>query len=89
MLQVIFVALRWFSEEVKAIAIVLYEGFMSGVASFLEAMPVPDFMANVPSYTLPPVVSWAAEPFQLEYGIGIVVTAYIARFTLRRIPGIG
>jgi len=38
---------------------------------------------------LPTSVSWAASAFQLDVGLGIIVSAYISRFILRRIPIIG
>ncbi len=58
-------------------------------AGLLSIIPVPDFLLNMGSYTLPDNVSYYAAPFMLEEGFVIIVTAYIARFTLRRIPFIG
>jgi hypothetical protein len=82
-------ALGWISEEFKAIFVWLYDGLMSGFASVLESFPVPDFLLTMGVVTLPSGVAWAAEAFQLPLGAGIIVSAYTARFILRRIPFIG
>jgi hypothetical protein len=82
-------ALAWLSAELKAFALWIYDAFMSGFSALVEAIPVPDFLANVGSYTLPSSLSWAAHALNLDIGLGIVVTAYTARFILRRIPFIG
>lgn len=82
-------ALKWLADELKAIWLWIYDGFMSGLASLFEAIPAPDFLANMQSYTLPPTLAWAADALNLTYGVGVIVTAYTARFILRRIPAIG
>ena len=82
-------ALGWLRDELQAFALWIWEAILSGAASVLEAIPVPEFMLNVGSHTIPAGVSWAASAFQLDVGLGIIVSAYIARFILRRIPIIG
>ena len=82
-------ALKWLSDELKAIWLYIYDALLSGLAALFESIPVPDFLANIQSYTLPPAVAWAAESFNLEYGLGVIVAAYVARFIVRRIPIIG
>ncbi len=82
-------ALTWLSDELKAIFLWLYDAMLSGFAAVIEAIPVPDFLANIHSFTLPPMLSWAVSSFNLPFGIGVIVTAYTARFILRRIPFIG
>lgn len=66
-----------------------YEKFMLGVSGLLNLIPVPDFLLSADTITLGPYVSFFLKPFQIEYGIGILVSAYIARFILRRIPVVG
>ncbi len=82
-------ALAWIRDELQAVGVWMWNSVLSGAASVLEAIPVPDFMQNVGSHTLPSSVSWAASAFQLDVGLGIIVSAYVARFILRRIPIIG
>lgn len=80
---------QWFIDEVKSLWIFIYDAFMSGLASLIEAIGVPDFLMNLHTVNLPPGVSWFLAPLNLLTGIGIIVGAYIARFILRRIPFIG
>ncbi|MAY15260.1 MAG: hypothetical protein CMI06_07980 [Oceanospirillaceae bacterium] len=82
-------ALGWLRDEFQAFGVWIWDSILSGIASVFEAIPVPEFMLNVDSYTLPTSVSWAASAFQLDVGLGIIVSAYISRFILRRIPIIG
>lgn len=82
-------ALTWLSDELKAIWLWLYDSILSGFAAVIEAIPVPDFLLNLHSFTLPPTLSWFVNCLNLPIGLGIVVTAYTARFILRRIPFIG
>ncbi len=58
-------------------------------AGLLSHIPVPDFLLNMQSYTLPDGVSFYVQAFMLEEGFLIIVSAYIARFILKRIPFIG
>jgi hypothetical protein len=82
-------SLAWLRDEFQAFGVWLWDSILSGFASVFESIPVPDFLLNVQSYNLPSGVSWAASAFQLDVGLAIVVSAYVARFILRRIPIIG
>lgn len=82
-------ALGWIQEELKALAIWWYDVLLSSFAFVIEMFPVPNFLLDLPSYTVPPAMGWFLEPFQIEYGISIVVVAYTARFALRRVPVVG
>lgn len=82
-------ALSWLKDEFQAFALWLWDSLISSFAFLLEAFPVPDFLINLPSYSMPSGVAWAVAPFQIEYGLLIIVGAYTARFVLRRIPVIG
>ena len=81
--------LGWLVEEFKALALWLYESILMGFSSLIDSIPVPDFLLNMGSFQLPPAISYFASPFQIEWGIAIVVSSYTARFILRRIPVIG
>lgn len=76
-------------EGLKKAAISFLDLLLGGLASFFESISAPEFLTNIDSYSIPPEVSWAASAFQLDVGAGIIVSAYIARFILRRIPFIG
>lgn len=81
--------LKWIGDELKSFFLWAYDGVISGFASMIEAIPVPDFLANMQTFSLPPGVAYFASAFEIPWGIAIVVTAYTARFILRRIPVIG
>lgn len=81
--------LSWIGDELQSFGLWIYDSILSGLATAFEALPVPDFLLNISSFALPSSVTWVAAPFQIDVGIGIIVSAYTARFILRRIPGIG
>jgi hypothetical protein len=51
----------------------------------LNAIPVPDFLVTS-SLALPSGVAFFAQALELQYGLGVCVSAYAARFALRAIP---
>ena len=55
----------------------------------LSLIPVPDFIQNLQTYTPPEGVVYFLNFFNFDVGIGIIVTAYIARFIIRRLPVVG
>lgn len=80
--------LSWLADEIKSLGLWFLEKILGGVASVLELIPAPAFL-SFHSMSVPPFVSWFLEPFQIATGISMIVSAYVARFVLRRIPGIG
>jgi hypothetical protein len=82
-------SLKWLSDEFKALMLWFYDALLSGFAVVIEAIPLPDFLTNIPSFVLPSSVAWASDALNLTYGITVIVGAYVARFILRRIPFIG
>jgi len=82
-------ALAWIRDELQALGLWIWDSLLSGIAATYESIPIPDFMLNVSSHTIPSGVAWAVSPFQLDIGLAIIVGAYLARFILRRIPLIG
>lgn len=81
--------LGWLIDEFKLLFVWIYNGLLSGLAAVFEAIPAPSFLLNVSSYSLPDSVLYFTTLFQMPAGVAIMVSAYSARFILRRIPGIG
>ena len=81
--------LTWLIAEIKLLFVYLYEGILNGLLGALNAIPVPDFLQSIGSLSLPPSVIYFSNAFQLPVGISIVVSAYILRFLIRRLPVIG
>jgi len=79
----------WWVEEIKALSLYIFNSILSGFASVVEAIPVPEFLLNIGNFTLPNSILFYVNLFELPVGIGIIVAAYTARFVLRRIPLIG
>lgn len=76
-------------EEIKSLFLYFAELILSSFAYLIENIPVPDFLLNTSNFNLPSDLLFYTTLFQLPAGIAIVVSAYTARFILRRIPLIG
>lgn len=70
----------------KILELILY-----GLASLIEAIPVPDFIQNIPALfsQIGAYVWYFLDPFQIGTGLSIILSAYVLRFLIRRIPFIG
>jgi len=55
------------------------------VILLIPFLPVPDFLANVGTVTLPSSLGWAWNVFQMDAGLAIVFAAISARFIRRLI----
>jgi hypothetical protein len=69
----------------------LFSAIMSALASLITAIPVPEWIASAGSAfgSISSGVMYWCGWMQLDYGISIVVGAYLLRFLIRRIPFIG
>lgn len=66
----------------------IYSKILDGAAYALSAIPVPDWL-DAPSFSLPDGVLWFANVLQLQEGVAIMTSAWVARFIIRRLPVIG
>tara|TARA_R110000737_G_C14590067_1_gene487349 strand:+ start:34 stop:330 length:297 start_codon:yes stop_codon:yes gene_type:complete len=80
---------NWLVIQLESFGSWLYQLFLDGAASLIDVIPVPDFLLNLQTVNMPSGVAFFVAPFEVEFGIGIIVGAYIARFIVRRIPLIG
>ncbi len=64
-----------------------YDSVMLSIVQTFAAIPIPTFLQN--GITIPDSIAWVASVVKLAEGLGLLFAALIARFTLRRIPGIG
>lgn len=64
---------------------------LDGLAFVIEAIPVPDFLQNASGYlaAVPPEVVFFLDGFLFAQGIAIIVSAFVLRFVIRRIPIVG
>jgi len=69
----------------------LWAELLDGLATLFEAIPVPDFIATAQSVFngIPSTMLFFLDKFAFGEGVAMVLSAYLLRFLLRRIPIIG
>ena len=69
----------------------LYGLLLDGLATVLEAIPIPAWASSVEGYAsaISSSVLFYIQPFNLTEGVTILLGAYGIRFLIRRIPFIG
>lgn len=81
--------LDWLLEQFANLGLWFWDKILSGLASIIESIPVPDWASNVGSLQIPEAVAWAVAPFELQTGVAIIMSAYVVRFLIRRLPVVG
>lgn len=83
--------LDWFVELLLWWPRKLWQLVLDGMASLIEAIPVPSFMSSLGSFAsgLDPGIAFFLNDLQIGTGLGMIISAYIIRFVIRRIPLIG
>jgi hypothetical protein len=89
--EVIQDCLDWFLDVFKWIGEHVYSGLLDGLATLIENIPAPSFIAQAKTFfgNIPSIVVFFFQYFAIAEGIGFIVAALLARFILRRIPFIG
>jgi hypothetical protein len=61
------------------------------LAGLIESIPVPEFFsqANSALASIPSEVGYFIEPMNFGVGLSMIISAYIIRFIIRRIPIVG
>lgn len=69
----------------------IYERLGDGIVEFFEWIPVPGFFNSAKNAfsSIPPDIIFYGNAFQIAPGIAMIITAYLLRFAIRRIPFIG
>jgi hypothetical protein len=83
--------LDWLLGFIDWIGIELSKIFLAALAAIINAIPVPSWMANAGGAVanIPPGVAYFVQSMQISTGATIMVSAYIIRFVIRRLPFIG
>jgi len=81
--------LSWIFDELELFVYWIFGSIMDALGALFSLIPVPDFMSSMQSYTLPSSIAFYAGYFELEFGLGVIVSAYTIRFIIRRLPVIG
>lgn len=79
----------WLLEVLLYVPTKVWELILGAVATVLEAIPVPSWMATDPFAGIDPGIAWMLNEFQIAFGLVVVLGALGIRFLIRRIPLIG
>lgn len=81
---------KWLFDALLFIPRKVFEGLLDALAALVEAIPVPDAIAQAKvSMSALAGMGYVADLVALKQGLALVMGSLIARFLLRRIPGIG
>jgi len=83
--------LQWFKDLVEYALLHIWKLLLDGLAAVIEAIPVPSFFGQAGDLlaAVPASVIYWASFFSADFGIPLVLGAYLLRWLLRRIPFIG
>ena len=79
--------LDWIKDVLLWVPRKVWEAILDALASVIEAIPIPSWLQSIPS--LPSSVGYFFDMIALQFGVGVVIAAYLIRFSIRRIPVIG
>lgn len=82
---------QWLFELLQWIPKKIWAEILDALASVVELIPVPGFFtsASAAFSAIPSSVVFFASKFAIAEGILIILSAYLIRFIIRRIPFIG
>jgi hypothetical protein len=80
-----------FINGISAAFFKIFELLVLGIVKFIDLMPLPFDGTDVTNAinALPSEVFWAFNLFDIGQGVTIVLSAYLIRFIIRRLPVIG
>ncbi|MCY1531069.1 hypothetical protein D9M68_662820 [compost metagenome] len=89
--ETLLAVLDWWLELILWLPKKIWALLLDGLASAIEALPVPAFIAQADSFfgNIPPSIVYFFDLFAVGEGLAMIVAALLARFLLRRIPLIG
>jgi hypothetical protein len=83
--------LTWLVSFVQWIGDLAISTALGALITLLNAIPVPSWMSSAPSVLagVPSGIVWLFQILQLPAGLVILLSAWVLRFLIRRIPLIG
>ena len=85
----VFCLIEWTLDELFLLFLFILNEIMTGLIFLIELIPVPEFFGLSSVLSLSSASMFYIELFEIKAGIGIMVSAYTARFLIRRLPFIG
>lgn len=81
----------WLKDLLLWVPLKLWELLLDGLASVIEAIPVPDFVNSAQGYFngISPQILWVLNLFAVPEGMTMVMAALVLRFVVRRLPVVG
>lgn len=78
---------KWLGEKLEWLGEWIFSKILSAFAWVLEQIPVPDFVSGAGNIfgSIPPGVAFFASALEVQFGIGVLMSALVARFIIRRI----
>lgn len=84
----IFCWLNWLVVEIKLVFVGIYSSILDSITGLLTSIPSPSFLLT-PVPPMPASVIFYSDLFMIPYGLSAMVSAYLLRFIIRRLPIIG
>lgn len=83
--------LQWLLDMLLWLPKKLFQLIFDGLATFIERIPVPGFIANAQGFFsgIPSEIVYFINFFAVGEGLAMVTGALVLRFVLRRVPIIG
>ncbi|MEM7504701.1 MAG: hypothetical protein AAF417_21885 [Pseudomonadota bacterium] len=91
MLELLEAFSQWLLDVFLFVPRYVFQQAAEAAAEFVEGLPVPDFITNW-GQTMADIGGefwWLASAFAIPEGFAIVLSAFLLRFFIRRIPVIG
>jgi hypothetical protein len=91
LIQWLVQAVEWAFDLLLKLPLHLWVLVLGGLQAAVNAIPVPSFFGSAANYvgSMPPLVAYLSSGFEIPYGLGVIISAWLLRFILRRIPLIG
>lgn len=91
LIQFIQSIITWFQTFIEGLPLYLLGPFLDGINAFLQWIPVPSFFTDAAGYisAIPSSTAYFLQGFNIAPGFTMIVSAYIIRFLIRRIPFFG
>lgn len=83
--------LTWVQAFLEGLPLYLMGPFLDGINAFIQWIPVPAFFASAQGYiaAIPASAAYWLQGFNIGFGFAMIISAYIIRFIIRRIPFFG
>ena len=79
----------WSLSEVKLLLVGWVDDVLTAILHVINSFSPPSFLTSVQNFSFPDSMMYFLNLFQVQYGVGVIVSALIFRFVIKLIPFIG